>query len=79
MPFDLMSELKSFLQHRSGICWLAILLEETIAHQVSVSLPHWLKGNLTQDESPRSLTRHASVCCGCSRPALTGEEEHTET
>lgn len=79
MPFDLMSGLKSFLQDRSVICWLAILLEVTIARQGSVSLPHWLKDNFTQDESPVSLTRQASVCCGCSLPALTGEERHTYT
>lgn len=41
MPFHLMSDLKSFLQDKSIIYWLAILLEETIAHQGSVSLPHW--------------------------------------
>lgn len=65
MAFDLVSELKFFLRKRNVIYWLAILLEETIAHQVSVSLPHWLKFNFTQDESTLSLTDHTSVyhCC----------------
>lgn len=46
MPFDLMSNLKSLLQDRRLICWLAVL-EETMAHRGSVSLPHWLKDNFT--------------------------------
>lgn len=31
MPFDLTSDLKSFLQDRRLICWAAVL-EETMAH-----------------------------------------------
>lgn len=50
MPFDLTSDLKSFLQD-SLIGWAAVP-EETMAHWGSVSLPHWLKDSLTQDKAP---------------------------
>lgn len=52
MPFDLVSDLKPFLQHRNVICSLVVALEDITGHQVSVSLPHWLKDILIWDESP---------------------------
>lgn len=67
MPFDLMSDLKSFLQDKSIVCWVAILLEETLDQDCG-SLPHDFKDNF-KDEAPPPETHQASVCCSCSLPA----------
>lgn len=40
MTFDLMSDMKSFLQDKSAICLLAILLEDPTIHQESFYLNH---------------------------------------